>query len=298
MPSTLSKPSFISFEALVPGSEGVRYTDIRGFPYLSVRDLIMLICGKNGNRANEIWQRLPEHFKNELTAFCGSFQFPGRGQSEQTVITLQGAIKLIMWLPGNMAKDFRSKACDILTRFLAGDQSLHAEIDANATSSAPINEFARASMPESEMAQLAAANAANALLVAVNTQLTANSAQLITTNTQLVATHERTIIVMDQLGSVVSQITNANTAANAALERERHLRHQADGRYGSEIREANQGVRKQARYYEEMANDARAQLNMERKRIKREQQRADEKDKLIGQLVTELMSSRRDNPIA
>ena len=53
-------------------------------------------------------------------------------------------------------------------------------------------------------------------------------------------------------------------------------------------------MRKQARYYEEMANDARAQLNMERKRIKHEQQRADEKDKLIGQLVTELMSSRRD----
>ena len=212
----------------MPGSEGVRYTTFERGPHASIRDLIMTVCGKNKNDAGEVWRKLPEQYKNELQEFVLNFQFPGRGQSEQPVIMLQGALKLIMWLPGNMAKDFRSKACDILTRFLAGDQSLHAEIDANATSSAPINEFARASMLESEMAQLAAANAANALLVAVNTQLTANSAQLITTNTQLVATHERTIIVMDQLGSVVSQITNANTAANAALERERHLRHQAD----------------------------------------------------------------------
>ena len=73
------------------------------------------------------------------------------------------------------------------------------------------------------------------------------------------------------------------------------MRHQADGRYGSEVREANQAVRKQARYYEEVAKDAKEQLALERdradKRIKREQDRADEKDKLIGELVTELMLS-------
>ena len=62
-----------------------------------------------------------------------SFQFHGRGQSKQPVITLQGALKLIMWLPGNMAKEVRSKVCDILTRFLSGDASLHAEVDRNAS---------------------------------------------------------------------------------------------------------------------------------------------------------------------
>ena len=41
------------------------------------------------------------------------FQFPGQGQREQPVITLEGALKLITWLPGNMAKDYRSKACGI-----------------------------------------------------------------------------------------------------------------------------------------------------------------------------------------
>ena len=294
MSATISNANIprISFNELVSGSEGVRYTDIDRVQYMSVRDIIMVVCGKDNNDAGRMWRNLPETYKTEVQQFLLNFKFEGRGQSEQPVITLQGAIKLIMWLPGNMAKDFRSQACDILTRYLAGDQTMHAEINVNATSTAPINEFARASMP---------VPAHDALLE----QSVANAAQLITTNTQLVATNERTSIAMvthidqfisttNQLGGVVVQLTNANATASAALEKERHLRHQADGRYGSEVREANQSVRKQARYFEEMATDARRQLNMERKRIKREQQRADEKDKLIGQLVAELMASRRD----
>ena len=134
MPSTLSKPSFISFNELIPGSQGVRYTDIHGVAYMSVRDIIMAICSKDGHDSMQIWRRLPEQHKNEFQDyFVENFQFPGRGQSEQPVITLQGALKLIMWLPGNIAKDFRSKACDILTRYLAGDASLHSEVAHNAS---------------------------------------------------------------------------------------------------------------------------------------------------------------------
>ena len=57
----------------------------------------------------------------------------------QQVITLEGALKLIMWLPGDMAKDYRSRACTILTRFLGGELTLVQEIEANSASDAPLN---------------------------------------------------------------------------------------------------------------------------------------------------------------
>jgi len=52
----------------------------------------------------------------------------------------------MMWLPGENAKKFRSKAAEILTSYYAGDVSLLKEIEANAASDAPINQMARASL--------------------------------------------------------------------------------------------------------------------------------------------------------
>ena len=54
------------------------------------------------------------------------------------MITLEGALKLIMWLPGDMAKDYRSRACGILTCYLDGDSTLVEEIEANTESSAQL----------------------------------------------------------------------------------------------------------------------------------------------------------------
>ena len=49
----------------------------------------------------------------------------------QQVITLEGALKLIMWLPGNMAKGLlRSRASCILTCYLVGYTSMHEELEA------------------------------------------------------------------------------------------------------------------------------------------------------------------------
>ena len=72
MASGLNQPAAprISFNELVSGSEGVRYTDVDAVPYMSVRDIIMVVCGQNNKRASETWQRLPEEYKNEVSAFC------------------------------------------------------------------------------------------------------------------------------------------------------------------------------------------------------------------------------------
>ena len=99
MSSLVSVPIVMSFDEIVSGAT-VRYTIIDGIQYLSVRDLIMHMCGKDNKRAAEVWDRLSPDKKNELSAYCGNFQFPGRGQSEQPVITFPGAIRLAMFLPG------------------------------------------------------------------------------------------------------------------------------------------------------------------------------------------------------
>lgn len=244
MPAVLSKNKTlrIPFHELVPGSEGVRYTDINGVPYLSVRDIIMVICHKTCKRASETWINLPESFKSELSEFIGNFQFEGRGQSEQPVITLQGALKLISWLPGNMAKEFRSKACDILTRYLAGDPSLHAEIEANAASAEPINEFARASIPEPSGDKMDSISADVKKLAVI--------------------------------APVIAQLSNEIVALRADRDNERRMRHQADGRYGSEIREANQNVKRQAQFYRDRVEAAETQ-------VAKHQERCDGKDKQI-----------------
>ena len=217
----------ISFSDLVSNSEGVRVTQLMGTPYMSIRDIIMAVCGKDGNHAAQTWRELPEKYKKEVNQFVVNLKFPGSGQKEQPVITLQGAIKLIMWLPGDMAKDFRSKACDILTRYLAGDQTMHDELNFNATSTAPLNEFARASLHEPSR---------DAMIQQFATDL-----------------HHLAPLV-----PIVKHLTDEMGVLRADRDRERHMRHQADGRYGSEVREANKNMRDQAEFWKKMADTTAA----------------------------------------
>ena len=133
----------ISFAELTGGSETVRCTTIDGKTYMSIRDIIMVVCKQSSKHATKTWNRLDEEKKQEVETFCQSFQFPGQGQTVQDVITLKGALKLIEWLPGEPAKIYRGQVVEILTRYLAGDSSMHAEIEANATSTAAIHVLAR-----------------------------------------------------------------------------------------------------------------------------------------------------------
>ncbi len=139
----------IPFGELVPDAN-VRFVRIDGKYYMSIRDLIMVFCETNNDYAAQIWRKMDQDRKNEVRAFISNHKFSGSGQKIQDVITLPGALKLIMWLPGNAAKDFRSKTTEILTRYLAGDCTLLREIEANAASDHPVNNMARAAMEEPE----------------------------------------------------------------------------------------------------------------------------------------------------
>ena len=134
----------LSFEELCNGAF-VRVASVHGVNHLSVRDIIMVVCQKNNNDAAEVWRRLNDDHRSGLNGYLKFHQFPGRGQSIQPVITFNGAIHLIMILPGQVAREYRVKACAIIQRYLAGDETLVEEIRANAASSAPINLLARES---------------------------------------------------------------------------------------------------------------------------------------------------------
>ena len=135
----------VSFNDIVPGAT-VRVVKLDSVPYLSIRDVIMCVCNKNHNDSGEVWRKLPEDSKNEVQYFILNYKFPGRGQQEQPVITFQGALKLLMILPGKNAKKHRSAMAEILHRYYAGDGSLVEEIEVNATSTNALAQLARGSL--------------------------------------------------------------------------------------------------------------------------------------------------------
>jgi len=138
--------TIIPFDEIIPGAT-VRFTVVDGVQYLSVRDLIMVMCGQTNDRAGYTWRMMSDSIKDELRCFSTNFKFPGRGQQEQPMIQFQGAIILFMQLPGEKAKQLRKKASNILTRYYAGDKTLLAEVYANAESRGMINQAARAALP-------------------------------------------------------------------------------------------------------------------------------------------------------
>jgi hypothetical protein len=61
-------------------------------------------------------------------------------------VSFQLAIELIMVLPGQVAKEARVQFSNIIRRYMAGDETLKDEIDANAQLSSPVAQMARASV--------------------------------------------------------------------------------------------------------------------------------------------------------
>ena len=120
----------IPFDEIVSGAV-VRAISINDVQYLSIRDIIMCVCGKNADYAGYIWRNIPESKKDKLEPFLSVYQFPGQGQSEQSVITLSDSIKLVMMLPGNRAQRYKVKFAEIVSRYIEGDLVMCDEIKEN-----------------------------------------------------------------------------------------------------------------------------------------------------------------------
>ena len=124
-------PLTIPFDEIEAGAT-VRYAVIKeDQQYLSIRDIIMHICGKNMNDAGEVWRKFSLDKKEALSQDLAVYQFPGRGNSLQPVITFPGSIKLVMMLPGKRAQLYRNKFAEIVSRYFNGDCELIHEIKDN-----------------------------------------------------------------------------------------------------------------------------------------------------------------------
>lgn len=96
----------------------------------SVYDVIRVVT-ENVN-PHSVFQRLCAE-NTVLLPKCDEYCFSGVRQRMTPVADAEGIMYIINLLPGRRATLFRMHAMNLLVRFLAGDQSLHEEIDANAS---------------------------------------------------------------------------------------------------------------------------------------------------------------------
>jgi len=134
----------ISFEEIIKGRDSTVRVTHDGFIYAV--DLVMVMTGSERDYAGQVLRRLSEE-----TFSSGKLHdrtIPGKGNANIKVLSFNDALQLIMVLPGKLAKETRQKFADILKRYMAGDQSMHDELDANAKSDSPIAQMARESLQE------------------------------------------------------------------------------------------------------------------------------------------------------
>lgn len=139
----MAHPKSLSFAEIVQGRDSsVRITH-DGLLYAV--DLCMVVTGHNRDNAGKTLRRLSDEiFSSDKLSERNT---GGSGGSKTKLVSFEHAIELIMVLPGNVAKESRTKFANIIRRYLAGDKSLIEEINANAASSSPIAQLARGGAP-------------------------------------------------------------------------------------------------------------------------------------------------------
>ena len=142
MSSVGFKVSAISFAEIIHGRDSsVRVT--RDGLIFAV-DLVMVVTGLNRDDAGKTLRRLSDEiFSSDKLSERNT---GGSGNSKTKLVSFKHALELVMVLPGNTAKETRVQFANILKRYMAGDQSLISEIQANASSASPIAQMARASL--------------------------------------------------------------------------------------------------------------------------------------------------------
>jgi len=133
----------VPLEEIVPNAK-IEQKLVNGIQFLNIFDLLMFACNiKDRFEARRRWKNLLTHnvrfdlqqeIKSEL---CDVF-FRSNPSTLQPGITFPGAVKLIMWLPGSFAREFRSQAAHLLIRYFAGDKHMLKDVIENAQSHIPI----------------------------------------------------------------------------------------------------------------------------------------------------------------
>ena len=117
-------------------------------PRICAVDVAMVVQGKNNNDANESLRNMKSELFDQGKLQCCSLLHDNGRYYNTKFVAYSDVLQLVMALGGEEAKMVRAQFAKILTRFFAGDSSMHAEIEANATSTAAINVLARESLGE------------------------------------------------------------------------------------------------------------------------------------------------------
>lgn len=135
-------PSSISFAEIIHGRDATVRVTPDGMIYAV--DLVMVMTGLARDQSGLVIRRLSEEKFSSIKMI--EKNTGGSGNSRTKLVSFEHAIELIMVLPGQTAKETRVQFANILRRYMAGDVSMHAEIQANAESSSPIAQMARESL--------------------------------------------------------------------------------------------------------------------------------------------------------
>lgn len=134
--------STISFAEIIHGRDStVRVTHDH---MIYAVDLVMVMTGKDRDHAGQTLRGISDEKFSSLK--ISERNTGGSGNSRTKLVSFEHALELVMVLPGSTAKETRVQFANILRRYMAGDESLHAEIQANSTSGSPIAQMARESL--------------------------------------------------------------------------------------------------------------------------------------------------------
>ena len=237
----------------------------------SVIDYITKVCRKTdgGAYARATYSALIKEgsvHRNEILRFVYGCKLPGSSGPATPCTDIRGLQRLLTILGGKVSEEYRALLNDTFLRYIAGDRTMITEIEDNASSNAPMQVLARDALSRAAAVEGPAAAPAIEPSAEADDQDETRTVSDDTPEGSDADDDERMMIVrgiatelkahtvvaqqqatnISQLSGVIEKLIVANVHANAATEKERSLRHQADGRYGSGIREATKEVRKRA----------------------------------------------------
>ena len=108
------------------GIKQFRITDEKP-PRISVIDVAVAVTAHGANYASEAVRILCRSYP-EVHEKIVDFKFPGKGQRKTPIIDIQGAVELVLLLPGRYAAQVRRQAAELLCRWLGGDLSIIDEV--------------------------------------------------------------------------------------------------------------------------------------------------------------------------
>jgi hypothetical protein len=138
---------------LLDGKEGIRgkIDEKDNVEKFAVYDSINIVCGKTLKSVygHHVYYDLTlegSEYKDEICSLSSNLKFKGRGQRMTPCMSIRGLQRLLMMLGGKVAAQYRALVETTFSRVIAGDRSLIKVIEANAESTAPINQAFRAAL--------------------------------------------------------------------------------------------------------------------------------------------------------